>query len=527
VAFLIDRGDPNLAGRHLFRTLHRRVLAANALGAIVAYVYLTVVAPPQPPPRESEAVLYLGIAPAYFLLAAVVAHHVARRTIRRVQCWLAEDRPPTDEERALVLTFPWRAAGLTASGWMLAAVVFGVQTATHHPAVYVAGVVLGILLAGLTTTGTTFLLVERALRPLFALALARSEPAGAGSATTRTLRTVPRLLVAWALGSGVAMLAIAAAFLGRGDSRGEDLAGPVLFLVVAGLFAGGLLTAVTARSIADPVDCLREAVERVEQGSLKEEVVVDDGGEIGFLQTGFNRMVAGLRERERIRDAFGTYVDREVAEHILREGTDLAGEEVEVTLMFLDIRNFTGFAERTSAAEVVATINRLFERAVPIIHRHGGHVDKFVGDGLLAVFGAPRRQANHAEQALAAALEVDRAVAEELRGELSIGVGLNSGRVVAGNVGGGGRLEFSVIGDAFNVAARVEAATRKTGDTVLVAEQTRVLLPGRLAASLEPRPAVPLKGKTDDVLLFAPVPPEPQGAGSGASSARHAPGDRA
>jgi adenylate cyclase len=96
---------------------------------------------------------------------------------------------------------------------------------------------------------------------------------------------------------------------------------------------------------------------------------------------------------------------------------------------------------------------------VPIVHAHGGHVDKYVGDGLLAVFGAPRRQEEHADQALAVSLEIAAAVEEEFEDRLSIGVGLNSGLVVAGNVGGAGRLEFSVIGDAVNVAARVEAAT--------------------------------------------------------------------
>jgi adenylate cyclase len=215
-------------------------------------------------------------------------------------------------------------------------------------------------------------------------------------------------------------------------------------------------------------------------------------------------MVAGLRERERIRDAFGTYVDREVAEHILKEGTDLAGEQIEVTIMFIDVRDFTGFAERASAPEVVATINRLFERAVPIIHAHRGHVDKFVGDGLLAVFGAPRRQDDHADHALAAACEVERAVGEEFAGELEIGIGLNSGSVVAGNVGGGGRLEFSVIGDAVNTAARVEAATRKTGDTILIADRTRKLLQ-HADIALHGRPNVALKGKREPVMLFAPV----------------------
>ena len=503
-------------GRRLFGSLTRRVLAANALGATLAYVYLTLIAPPQPPPEESELLHLLGIAPVYFVVVVVLARRISRRVLQPVLRWLAEDRAPTGEERTLALSLPSRAAGLAAAGWLVASVVFGLQTATHHPAVYVVGVVLGIVLAGLTTSGITFLLAERTLRPLFALALEGEAPFGERAGAERGLRAAPRLLVSWALGSGVALVAIPVAFLGRGDSSGDELIWPILFLVAAGLFAGGVLTAAAARSISEPVDRVRAAIEGVEEGSLDEEVRVDDGGEIGFLQAGFNRMVAGLRERERIRDAFGTYVDREVAEHILREGMDLSGEEVEVTVMFIDVANFTGMAERASPAEVVATVNRLFERVVPIVHEHGGHVDKFVGDGLLAVFGAPRRQANHADQALAAAIEVDRAVADEFGGELSVGVGLNSGPVVAGNVGGAGRFEFSVIGDPVNVAARVEAATRKTGDTVLISEYTTALLSADSAAELEERPAVPLKGRSEPVALFAPV----DAARTGRQSAR-------
>jgi adenylate cyclase len=231
---------------------------------------------------------------------------------------------------------------------------------------------------------------------------------------------------------------------------------------------------------------------------------VDDGGEIGFLQAGFNRMVAGLREREQIRAAFGTYVDPEVAEHILREGTSLEGEEVEVTMMFIDIRGFTSFAERLSARQVVATLNRLFELIVPIIQAHGGHVDKYVGDGLLAIYGAPQRRDDHADQALAASVEIATTVELEFKDELAIGIGLNSGPVVAGNVGGGGRLEFTVIGDAVNVAARIEAATRETGDAVLVSGQTRALLSDGAAASLAERPQVPLRGRDEAVSLFTP-----------------------
>ena len=501
--------DRALAGRRVFDALYWRAVAANALGAALAYVYLAFIAKPQGDHPEVEGLDDLfhefGVAPAYFVLAVAVGGLVKTREFRRVERWLAAGRAPTSEERSSILSLPWRAAGRVGAAWGLSAVIFGVQTGTHHAAVDVASVVLGIVLAGLTTTGITFLLVERALRPIFALALAGgTSPRQPASIAARTLRTAPRMFVSWALGSGVALAAIAVAFLGRGEASGDELIGPILFLVVAGLFAGGVLTIAAARSIAEPVDRVRAAIQRVEEGSLDEEVVVDDGGEIGFLQSGFNRMVAGLRERERIRAAFGTYVDREVAEHILTEGTNLAGEDVEVTAMFIDIRNFTGMAERATAAEVVATINRLFERAVPIIRDHGGHVDKFVGDGLLAVFGAPRRQPDHADQALAAALEIDHAVEQEFGGELAIGVGLNSGRVIAGNVGGAGRLEFSVIGDPINVAARVEAATRETGDTVLVSEHTRALLSDGAAVGLEERDDVPLKGKTERVALFAP-----------------------
>src|SRR5205823_7424518 len=135
-----------------------------------------------------------------------------------------------------------------------------------------------------------------------------------------------------------------------------------------------------------------------------------------------------------------------------------------------------------------------------------GRVDKFVGDGLMAVFGAPNRQSDHADRALEAALEVAQAVADADDVDLQIGVGLNSGTVVAGNIGGAGRLEFGVIGDPVNVAARVEAATRQTGDTVLIAQRTCELLSEDRRATLTERADVALKGKTETVRLFAPRP---------------------
>jgi adenylate cyclase len=211
-------------------------------------------------------------------------------------------------------------------------------------------------------------------------------------------------------------------------------------------------------------------------------------------------MVAGLQEREKLREAFGAFVDPVLAERVLAEGTELAGEEVEVTVMFIDIRGFTTYASETEAHKVVERVNQLFSTVVPIVHEHEGHVDKFVGDGLLAVFGAPRRNERHADSALAAALEIADAV-PEVDPDLSIGIGLNSGPVVAGNVGGGGRLEFTVIGNTVNIAARVESATRETGDTVLLSESTRELLAD--PPDLTAREGIELKGHKGEVTLHA------------------------
>src|SRR5207253_3826487 len=131
----------------------------------------------------------------------------------------------------------------------------------------------------------------------------------------------------------------------------------------------------------------------------------------------------GLEERERLREAFGSYVDPEIAERVLQEGEMLEGEEVEVSVIFIDIFDFTAFAERSSARETVAYLNDFFGLVVPIINRHGGHANKFIGDGVLGVFGAPERLRDHADRALAAACEIAPAVEERYGDELPMGVG--------------------------------------------------------------------------------------------------------
>jgi adenylate cyclase len=262
------------------------------------------------------------------------------------------------------------------------------------------------------------------------------------------------------------------------------------------------MTLLITKSVVGPVSDLVDATRRVRGGDLEARVPVTSGDEIGTLAGSFNEMMKGLSEREALRQAFGSYVDPDVAERVLDEGELLEGQEREVTVMFVDVRDFTPFAERSSARETVTFLNGFFDTVVPVVREHGGHANKFLGDGLLCVFGAPERLKDHPDRALACACKLADAIEERFDGELLVGIGLNSGPVVVGSVGGGGRLEFSVIGDPVNVAARVEAATRDTGDTILLTEATRCLLEHPHDA-LEPRGEIELKGKSAPVPLYA------------------------
>jgi adenylate cyclase len=263
------------------------------------------------------------------------------------------------------------------------------------------------------------------------------------------------------------------------------------------------LTVLVVRSLVSSLRDLRRATERVRAGDLTARVPVVSTDESGALAQSFNTMIEGLEERDRLRSAFGAFVDPGLAERVIKEGSDLAGEEVEVSVLFLDIRNFTAFAEQSEPAEVVALLSDLWELAVPELLRRGGHANKFIGDGLLGVFGAPGPLSDHADRAVAAALAITDSVRRQFEGRIDVGIGVNSGPVIAGTVGGGGRVEFTVIGDAVNTAARVEAATRETGDQVLITEDTRRRLRTE-SFEFDERTAVELKGKQVPVQLWAP-----------------------
>ncbi len=293
--------------------------------------------------------------------------------------------------------------------------------------------------------------------------------------------------------------AMAAAAVVSGTRGASGLLMTVLVSAAVGGVLATELAVLLCRSIVAPMERLGEGMRAVRSGDYSARVPVMSSDEIGELSHDFNRMAHGLAEREELRDAFSTYVDRSTVQLILSGRFPPEGVEVDVSILFTDVQGFTSYAETASAREVIGTLNEQFELMVPIIERHGGHIDKFIGDGMMAVFGAPEFFGDHADRAVDAAVEI----ADALRAQnhlLPVGLGVNSGLVVAGSVGGAGRLNFSVIGDVVNTAARVEAATRETGDALLIAADTKERLTRHEVIS---RGTLPLKGKSEPVELFA------------------------
>jgi class 3 adenylate cyclase len=430
-----------------------------------------------------------------------------------VEQWAAGHE--VDRARALEATYAWTRGAFARTVashavWvgLLSVVVGAIAEATGSRVVQygIVGVVTGAAV-GLTAAHS---IAEAAVRPA---RVAIAGDTGIGDALPRSRPT----FAAW---SNVFMLAAVFVFTVVGAMLaaifGQAREEPILFVVIGGALTVGFgvpMTVGTAFAPSlRPIRDLAEGTERVAAGDYSQRLPVVQDDDLGALAASFNRMQAGLAERQRLQAAFGTYVDPSLAARLLEQGDDVfTGERREVTVMFVDVRDFTPFAEANTAEDTVARLNALFEIVVPAVVDAGGHVNKFLGDGALAVFGAPNDLADHAVAAVSAAVLIHRLVAERFGGAFRIGIGINTGVVIAGTIGGGGKLEFTLIGDTVNVAARVEQYTKITGDAILLTHHTVDALNGR-SLELIDRGAHALKGKSAAVQLFG------LDTGAGASS---------
>jgi adenylate cyclase len=461
---------PNELVRRLELTIWLRAGVANLGGAIPLVVLGGVYVRRFVPGYQGLPLFGAGVAMSVvlFLPMWTSLRFWTRHLLRRSTSWIDEGRAPTPQELRDTATLARKIAQFPAPWWASACIVaiviinaLGVAPTTSQLVVGVAGIILG----GVVSCGLSYLVAEDALRPLFALAL-HDQPLPARAAGLRS-----RLVTYWLVGSAAYLLGIALIL----QNFPPEIARPIGIVCCAlGAVIGFVMTNLSATSITRPLDRLRTAMHDVESGNLDATVDVDDPGDVGLLQGGFNRMVAGLRERDRLQELFGRHVGAEVARRALESDTGLGGIELTASVMFVDVIGSSSLAFERPPDAVVAMLNAFFAAVVRTVGAEGGFVNQFQGDGALCLFGAPDEVPDHAAQALRAArmLRDDViGIAAEYPG-FDAAIGISSGRVVAGNVGTEDRHDYTVIGDPVNEASRLCDEAKQQVCRVLASEAT-------------------------------------------------------
>jgi adenylate cyclase len=494
-------------------------LAANLGGALLTFVYFRYL-----DPSALDGTAPVG-APelAYFVIAFALLFGIGRAIATR---WSrpvvgAQGALPSDGVlRRRALQVPAFFALVSLAGWMVAALVWGVLwpllAGTFQWSAALRQMFGMVFIVGIVIATIVFFGIERIWRG----ELPRLFPAGdLEAADAPRLSVRARLLAAFLLTGLVPLAAMAVAALIRARAlHGADEAGAEaiidnLVMVVAMLAAAGALISIrlatyVAGSVAGPLSAVQGAMARVERGALDTRCAVVSNDELGAVAEGFNRMVGGLREREQIRETFGKYVSPEVRDEILAGRASLGGSLREVTILFADLRDFTPWVESSPAAEVVAGLNSYFGEMDAAIRAHRGLVLQFIGDEIEAVFGAPVTDPHHADAAVRAALAMQQRLeawnaARRSAGQVELhhGIGVHTGTVLAGNIGSSERLSYALVGDAVNLASRIQSLNKDFGTTLLVSSTTRALL--KDAYSLQALPAVKVKGRSAEVEVYS------------------------
>ena len=445
------------------------VLGTNIVGAIAIMTFVVFFLPmPEIHAFTTDFDNLFVIGAAYVIFAVLVGMAATMLMFRPVWDWQRNpDAHDPNMVRNLVMRIPIYQAAVAALVWLIGIVIAVVTTsASDGKLALVVGV--STTLAGMIVVLITYLQAERMVRPVAASALARRF-----EDSTLEPPIKSRLYLSWFMSTAVPLLGIILVFLGQrsglftGDS--DDILPAVIALTLTALGTGAIATAYSTMSVVDPIYELQDAINRVRRGERHVEVDIYDGSELGVLQAGFNEMMRGLHERQRLRDLFGRYVGDEVAQRALDERPELGGEDRKVAVLFIDVIGSTNFAVNNTPERVVEELNNFFEHVVDVVHRNKGIINKFQGDAALAIFGAPLNVYDSTSMALQAARELRH----ELRNmELQAGIGVAAGHVVAGHIGGHDRFEYTVIGDAVNEAARLTELAKETPGRVLTNAST-------------------------------------------------------
>jgi adenylate cyclase len=289
----------------------------------------------------------------------------------------------------------------------------------------------------------------------------------------------------------------------------------LIVLNAIALLVSGIAGVLVARGVTRPLISLSEGVRRIMRGDYRARVPVKALDELGNLASAFNSMAIGLEERDKVRDLLGKSVSPEVARELMKSEIEVGGEIRNVTILFSDLRGFSTLGETQSPQALVKQLNAYFTEATGAVESAGGVVDKYIGDSVMAIFGAPVGVADHADRAVYAALAIlqaeeslNRKRAEQGLLPLCTGIGISTGAVVAGNVGSATRYNYTVIGTEVNLASRLERLTKETvfQARIICSDATRSALKGGHA--LRDLGETEIRGKKGTLRIWAIDPPE-------------------
>ncbi len=384
------------------------------------------------------------------------------RNISPTLRWFDHGLEPDDRQRKGLTRLLARQSALLAGTWVVSGAISMLLNADGGIGIVVA-TAFGVILGGSAATGIGLLLTMQLIRPILAAATHASERLVAAPSV------FSRLILLWLLCSALPCLVIVALVVVRANGwlipKTASVEIAVMVVALAAFLLGLPTMILTSRSISDPIGEVVDAMSQVEHGRFDTEVPVFERSEIGRLQSGFNRMVAGLAERERVRDLFGRHVGANVARRAIEEGATMSGDVEDVAILFIDLTGSTELAASHPPERVAEVLNDFFRIVVNTVDASEGMINKFQGDAALAVFGAPIRSDDAASRALATA----RILGGQLR-ELPLvdfGIGVSAGPVFAGNIGAENRYEYTVIGDPVNEAARLADLAKASDRRIL------------------------------------------------------------
>ncbi len=490
-------------------------LSGNLLGALLTFFYFRFI---------DSATSGPPVGPGEILFFAIGFSALLGFGVWRMRLWtrpLMSGQGSADPEvRRRAALFPLKFASLNAWMWVLAGVLWGVVGPLllgHFTPGGAIRQMFGITcIAGTVSTAFVFFAIERRWRAVLPQFFPEGDLRSTPGAVRLPVRA--RLLVNFLMASVIPLVLLGVLSYTRATAlRHADAAASgqmitsllllIIFIMVAGIAAAIGLSVFVAGSVATPLAGVEAVMAEVERGNLAVRCPVVSHDEIGAVADGFNRMVQGLRERDFVKETFGKYVTREVRDEILAGRIALEGQAREVTILFADLRDFTPWVEATDPRAVVRDLNSYFTEMEAAIRAHQGLVLQYIGDEIEAVFGAPLALADHADMAVRAALEMRRRLAawNAARAEASLvslrhGIGIHTGTVLAGNIGSADRLSYALVGDAVNLASRIQGLNKDVGSDILVSGATRQCL--RAAFALAPLPAVRVKGRSAEVEVF-------------------------